>query len=151
MVNRQMEWHLQSIVENKGLDVKIILPLWPFFFKTICGICGRASKESKNVNKRVEHDWATELTDWSIYGIDWWVGRYREMDEKKNKQIGRQANDWMNGWNKWKDRILQTGFQSNIEVRFISWLCFLIPCPILFCLYSHSSVQIHPNFFTSCC
>ena len=24
-------------------------------------------------------------TDWSIYGIDWWVGRYREMDEKKNK------------------------------------------------------------------
>ena len=102
-------------------------------------------------SQRVEHDWATELTDWSIYGIDWWVGRYREMDEKKNKQIGRQANDWMNGWNKWKDRILQTGFQSNIEVRFISWLCFLIPCPILFCLYSHSSVQIHPNFFTSCC
>lgn len=43
---------MQSIVENKGLDVKIILPLWPFFFKTICGICGRASKESKNVNKR---------------------------------------------------------------------------------------------------
>ena len=57
----------------------------------------------------------------------------------------------MNGWNKWKDRILQTGFQSNTEVRFTSWLCFLISCPILFCLYNHSSVQIHPNFFTSCC
>lgn len=52
----------------------------------------------------------------------------------------------MNAWNKWKDRILQTGFQSNIEVRFTFWLCFLIPCPVLFCLYNHSSVQIYPNF-----